>query len=67
LSTPQLLKLLSKRYHKAVPPIGEDFQIREAARLQEEREARAVIIGMLATEVQIEHYLAQKFVERLAE
>src|SRR5579863_4248890 len=55
LSTAQLFNLLPRRYHKFVPPIGEDLPIREAAFQREERMARAVIIGMLAKETHIEH------------
>lgn len=65
LPTTQLFKLLHKRYHKFVPPIGEDLPIREAAYQREERMTRAVIIGMLAKPEHIEQHQAQKFLERL--
>lgn len=64
-STGELFNLLPKKYHKLVPPIGEDLQIREAAYQREERMARAVIVGMLAKGEQIERYQAQRFLERL--
>ena len=53
LTAAQLLSRLPERYRHAVP-------------VTEEHMARAVIIGMLATEAQIEHHLAHKFVERLS-
>lgn len=65
LSTEQLFKLLPKRYHKSVPPVGDDLGIREAAYQREVRMARAVIIGMLAKPEHVEQYQAQKFLDRL--
>jgi hypothetical protein len=65
LPTAALFNLLPKRYHKFVPPIGEDLQIREAAFQREERMARAVIIGILAKPEHIEQHQAQRFLERL--
>ena len=65
LPTAQLFKLLPKKFHKFIPPIGEDLPIREAAFQREERMARAVIIGMLAKPEHIEQYQAQKFLDRL--
>lgn len=65
LTTARLFTLLPKKYHKFVPPIGEDLPIREAAFQREERQARAVIIGMLAKPEHIEQHQAQRFLERL--
>ena len=65
LPTAQLYKLLPKKYHKFVPPIGEDLPIREAAYQREERMARAVIIGLIAKPEHIEQHQAQRFIERL--
>lgn len=65
-TTEQLFHLLPKKYHRVVPPLGASTAKREAARTEEERMARAVIIGMLASDAQIEEHLSQKFVERLS-
>jgi hypothetical protein len=70
LSTEELFKLLtagkrSKGVAKFVPPVGDDLRIREAAFEREERQRRAVIIGMLATPEEIEQHYGQKFLEHL--
>ena len=64
LSTQQLLTLLPKKYRKFVPPVGQFFEIRDHAHAEEDRMARAVIVGLLATETQIENYLGDQFLER---
>jgi hypothetical protein len=71
LTTEELFKLLAKSgkharsISKAVPPVGDDLGIREAAYEREERQRRAVIIGMLAKPEEIQQHYGQKFLERL--
>jgi hypothetical protein len=62
LTTAQLLKMLPNRYRHAVPPVS--YDVREHVRVREERMTRAVVIGMLATEAQIESHAAVLFMER---
>lgn len=66
LSTIQLHSMLPKRYRHFVPPVGPDFAVRDHAHAEEDRMARAVIIGMLATEAQIESHLSQRFLEKVS-
>ena len=61
LSTEQLFDMLPKRYRRLVLPASDVSHIRE-----QDDHTRAAIIGMLATETQIEHYLAQKFMTNLS-
>jgi hypothetical protein len=70
LSTEELFKLLTAGRHskgiaKFVPLVGDDLEIREAAYEREERQRRAVIIGMLAKPEEIEQHYGQKFLESL--
>ena len=64
LSTAQLRQLLPKRYRQFVPPVGEFFEVRDHAHAQEDRMARAVIIGMLAPESLIQEHLSFQYLER---
>ena len=64
LSTEQLMHLLSKRYRRFVPPVGEFFEVRDHVHQQEDRMARAVIIGMLAPESMIQEHISFQVLER---
>ena len=64
LSTAQLLHLLPKRYRRFVPPVGEFFEVRDHAHAQEDRMARAVIIGMLAPESMVQEHISFQYLER---
>jgi hypothetical protein len=66
LTTDELFKMIpSAALRKAIPLVGDDHTIREAAYEREIRMRRAVIIGILAQPEQIQQYLSQRFVERL--
>lgn len=64
LTTKQLLHLLPHKYRKFVPPVGEFFEVRDHAHQQEERMARAVVIGLLASESLIQEHVSFLFLER---
>ena len=56
LSTTQLWYALPEKYRKHVPSVGFEGN---------DRMTRAVLIGMLATEVQIASFMGKKFLECL--
>ena len=64
LSTAQLLQLLPKKYRRFIPPVGEFFEVRDHAHQQEDRMARAVMIGILAPETLIQEHLSFRYLER---
>lgn len=63
-STKQLLNMIPKKYRAHIPPVGEFFEVRDHAHAQQDKMARAVIIGMLVTEAQFEGHVTMKFLER---
>ena len=64
LSTEQLKQLLPKRYRQFIPPVGAFFEVRDHAHQQEDRMARAVIIGMLAPDSMIQEIITFRVLER---
>ena len=64
LSTAQLKQLLPKRYRQFVPPVGDFFEVRDHAHQEEDRMARAVIIGMLASESMVQEHTTFRYLER---
>lgn len=64
LTTAQLRRLLPSKYRPFVPPVGEFFEVRDHAHREQDRMARAVIIGMLAPESMIQEQISFRVIER---
>ena len=64
LSTKQLRLMVPHRYRQCIPPVGEFFEIRDHAHAEQDRMARAVIIGMLAPESVIQAHISFRVIER---
>jgi hypothetical protein len=57
LTTEQLRHKLPRKYRHHPPPVT-------PGHVQEDREARAAIIGLLAVSMQIDSFIGMKFIER---
>ena len=64
LTTQQLLRLLPRKYRQLIPPVGEFFEVRDHPHQQEDRMARAAIIGLLAPESRIQAHIGFRYLER---
>jgi hypothetical protein len=64
MSTKRLRLMIPHRYRQFIPPVGEFFEVRDHAHAQEDRMARAVIIGMLAPESLIQEHISFRYLER---
>lgn len=62
LSTDQLRHMVPLKYRKIVPPVHPHFDANERER--DDKMARAVCVGMLATEDQIEAHIGHEFVAK---
>lgn len=64
LTTKQLLRLLPYKYRHIVPPVGEFFEVRDHVHAEQDRQARAVIIGLLAPESRVQAHIGFRYLER---
>jgi hypothetical protein len=64
LTTKQLLRLLPQKYRSLIPPVGEFFEINDHPHQQEDRMARAAIIGLLAPDSRIQAHIGFRYLER---
>ncbi len=64
LTTAQLKQLLPPKVSPVRSPVGEFFEIRDHAHAEQDRQARAVIIGILAPEALVQEHLGLMFLQR---